>query len=100
VQVRVEDRLIADGDMVVARLALRGTHTGLFAGQPATGRVAAWSSIRIYRVADGMVVETWAMQDRLRLLQQLGAVPAVIDVNWAAGPPRQPTAAPASDGPA
>lgn len=89
--VTVEDDLIADGDRVVARLRLRGRHDGPFAGRPATGMVASWGSIRIYRVADGRVVETWAMQDRLGLLQQLGAVPQGQAVNWAGGgPPRSP----------
>ena len=91
-QVTVEDDLIADGDKVVARLQLRGTHSGPFAGRPATGTEARWGSIRIYRVADGKVVETWAMQDRLGLLQQLGAVPSGSEVNWAGGePPRART---------
>jgi predicted ester cyclase len=84
-QVTVEDDLIAEADRVVARLLLRGTHSGPFAGRPATGEVVAWGSIRIYRVRDGRVVETWAMQDRLGLLQQLGAVLPVEGVNWAGG---------------
>jgi hypothetical protein len=36
-QVTVEDDLIAEGDMVVARVTLMGTCTGPFAGQPASG---------------------------------------------------------------
>ena len=31
------------------------------------------------------VVETWAMQDRLGLLQQLGAISELQPVNWAGG---------------
>lgn len=86
-QVKVEDDLIAEADKVVARLTLMGTHKGTFAGRPGTGQLASWSSIRIYRVADGKVVQTWAMQDRLSLLQQLGAMPALEPVNWAGGEP-------------
>jgi predicted ester cyclase len=84
-QVTIEDDLIAEGDMVVARLTLRGTHTGPFAGRDASGRLVRWSSIRIYRMADHQVVQTWAMQDRLGLLQQLGALPELELVNWAGG---------------
>lgn len=87
-QVTIEDGLIAEADMVVARLTLTGTHNGPFAGRPATGQPASWSSIRIYRVTDGKVVQTWAMQDRLGLLQQLGAMPTSESVNWAGGAPR------------
>lgn len=84
-KVRVEGDLIAEGDLVAARLTLHGTHTGPFAGQPATGRAISWSSIRIYRLTDGKVVETWAMQDRLSLLEQVGAIPTPTTVNWAGG---------------
>ena len=84
-QVTIEDQLIAEADMVVARLTLMGTHTGPFAGRPGSGHLACWSSIRIYRVADGKVVQTWAMQDRLGLLQQVGAISAPEPVNWAGG---------------
>jgi predicted ester cyclase len=83
--VTIEDKLIAEDDMVVARLTLTGTHTGPFAGQPGGGQRVRWSSIRIYRIADGKVVETWAMQDRLGLLQQLDAIAAREAVNWAGG---------------
>ena len=83
-QVRIEDELIAEGDLVVARHTLTGTHTGPFAGRDASGRFARWSSIRIYRIDGGKVVQTWAMQDRLGL-QQLGALPELEPVNWAGG---------------
>jgi ketosteroid isomerase-like protein len=56
-----------------------------FAGQAATGRVVSWSSILIYRVRDGKAVQTWAMQDRLALLRQVGAIAEPVAVNWAGG---------------
>lgn len=83
-QVAIED-LIAEDDKVVARLLATATNTGPFAGQPPTGRSVTIRSIRIYRLADGKVVETWAMQDRLGLMEQLGLVPPTGSVNWAAG---------------
>ena len=88
-EVTIEDDLIAEGDMVVARLTLMGTHTGLFAGRGGSGHLVCWSSIRIYRVVGGKVVETWAMQDRLGLLQQLGAISELQPVNWAGGNQRR-----------
>lgn len=84
VQLRIED-LIAEGDKVVARLVGTGTNTGPFAGQPPTGKQVTLSSFRIYRLAEGKVVETWAMQDRLGLMEQLGLVQSPGSVNWAAG---------------
>ncbi|MBF6331897.1 ester cyclase [Nocardia transvalensis] len=69
--VRIDD-MIAEGDRVVVRLWFTGTHDGQFQGLPATGRHVEFGAIRIYRLADGQVTETWAYQDAAGLLQQLG----------------------------
>jgi predicted ester cyclase len=84
-QVTIED-LIAEGDKVVARLRASATNTGPFAGQPPTGRQVEIRSIRIYQIANQKFVDTWAIQDRLGLMEQLGLVKSAGgDVNWAAG---------------
>ena len=71
------DDLIAEGDRVVARFTMTGTHTGAeFLGLPASGRKINVSGISIFRLADGKIVEHWANEDALGLLQQLGAMPA------------------------
>lgn len=67
----VED-LVAEGDQVVGRFTFRGTHTGDFAGIPATGKEVCWHQIYWYKIADGKIVEYWGEQDLLGLLQQLG----------------------------
>jgi len=85
VQVTIDD-LIAEGDKVVARLSVNGTNTGPFAGKPASGNKIKFQSIRIFRIADNKIVETWAMQDRLGLMEQVGLMQSAGgDVNWAAG---------------
>lgn len=66
---------ISDGDRLVLRYALRGTHTGEFAGMPPTGRPVDVTSVIIYRFADGKVAETWWHQDTFSVLQQLGVIP-------------------------
>jgi uncharacterized protein YhfF/predicted ester cyclase len=63
--------LIAEGDKVVARMTFHGTHRGPFRGIAATGRQVRFTAIRVYRIADGKIVETWANQDALGLLGQL-----------------------------
>jgi len=75
--------LFGEGDKVVARLFMEGTNSGSFAGQPPTGKKIEFSSIRIYRIEQNKVVESWAMQDQLGLLKQLGFARTVGDVNWA-----------------
>src|SRR5919202_553510 len=70
----VED-LIAEGEKVVGRFTMRGTHSGEFMGVPATGRSVTMSGIDIVRVEGGKIVEFWYGEHLLELMQQLGAVP-------------------------
>lgn len=71
----IED-MIAEGDTVVVRHTLRGTHKGDFMGIPPTGKQATVTGITITRIANGKGVETWADGDDLGLMQQLGVIPA------------------------
>ncbi len=70
----VED-IVAVGDRVVVRLIDFGTHTGNFAGLPATGNAVRFSVIAINRLENGKIAETWITADFPTLLQQLGSVP-------------------------
>jgi predicted ester cyclase len=78
---------IAERDFVVVRVAVSGTHDSAdFAGVPPSDKKLRWESIRIFRLEDGKIAETWAMQDRLGLMEQLGAVESRAgEVTWAAG---------------
>jgi steroid delta-isomerase-like uncharacterized protein len=67
---------IAEGDSVVSRWTLTGTHQGVFQGIPPTGRPVRFSGIEFNRVVDGRLVEHRSMFDNLALLQQIGAMPA------------------------
>lgn len=69
----IED-LIAEGDKVVARVTVRGTHQGDFLGIPSTGKQATMTEIQIVRVAFGQIVDMWANVDLLGMLQQLGVL--------------------------
>jgi predicted ester cyclase len=71
------EELLADGDIVVARFTIHGTHTGAFQGLPTTGAAATASGIAIYRLAGGKIVEQWLEYDRLGMLQQIGVIPAL-----------------------
>lgn len=65
------EALIAEDDMVVRRDRATGTHQGGFMGVEATGE-AVVEGIHIHRVEDGQLVESWAQNDMLGLMQQLG----------------------------
>ena len=66
------DDIIAEGDKVVARWTLHGTHQGDVESPlgriPPTGKQVAFSGMHIFRIADGKIVERWAEADMLGLL--------------------------------
>jgi predicted ester cyclase len=74
-RITAED-VIAEGDKVVARFTMRGTHRGEFMGIGPTGESISVTGIDIVRVVGGKAVEHWGQTDALGLLQQLGAIPA------------------------
>ena len=71
----VED-VIAEGDKVVTRVTIRGTHQGEVDefGLP-TGRQVEVKGITISRFEGGKIVEDWDSYDNLSIMQQLGLVP-------------------------
>ena len=73
----VVEELIAEGDKVVSRVTVRGTHRGDFMGIPPTGKQIRWTAIAIDRIKDGKFVEGWANTDDLGLMQQLGVIPQI-----------------------
>ena len=70
----IED-MIAEGDKVVYRYSVRGTHQKDFMGIAATGKQISFTGIHIYRVADGKLQEEWENWDTLGLMRQLGVIP-------------------------
>ena len=73
--VAVED-VIAEGDKVVCRNTVTGTHRGEFRGLSPTGKSVRYSEIFIFRFVDGRIAEIWGVVDVLSQLRQLGAIPA------------------------
>ena len=73
--VSVEDAIV-QGDKVVTRYTVRGTHQGeIEEFGPPTGRQVELEGITIHRIEDGKIVEEWERYDNLGILQQLGLVP-------------------------
>ncbi len=72
-------RVVAQGDLVVVHLTMRGRHVAstmpLLAELTPTGDAVAWEFIHIWRVADGSIVEHWACRDDVGLLAQVGGWP-------------------------
>jgi predicted ester cyclase len=63
------DDLIAEGDRVVVRWRLLGTHEGSFQGIAPTGRAIELKGIAIYRVDGGKLMERWVVSDLHGLLE-------------------------------
>jgi ketosteroid isomerase-like protein len=66
-------QLIAEGDTVVARLIVRGTHTGFHPRMPEpTGRSCEVEQIWVMTLHEGKIAEIRAVSDRLGMFLQLG----------------------------
>jgi steroid delta-isomerase-like uncharacterized protein len=68
------EEIVAEGDLVVTRWTVRGTHTGEWRGIAPTGKPVTITGITIHRVVDGKIVEAWAEEDWLGVMQQIGAM--------------------------
>jgi steroid delta-isomerase-like uncharacterized protein len=73
IHVAVED-MIAEGDRVVFRNTVTGTHLGEYRGLPPTGRSVTYDEIFIVRFANGRVVEVRGVVDVLSQMRQLGMI--------------------------
>ena len=69
------DDMICEGDTVMHRQTMRGTHLGEFFGIAPTGVKVTHRGCHLWRVKDGKLVEHHATNDDLGMLQQLGAIP-------------------------
>jgi steroid delta-isomerase-like uncharacterized protein len=67
--------MLADEDLVSARVTATGTHEGEFLGIPASGRRIEVQIFDMLRIRDGQVTEHWGIMDAMTMMQQLGAIP-------------------------
>jgi len=70
----IEDQ-IAEGDKVVTRWSVQGTHHGRFQGHSPTGKQMRVTGIAIDRIVGGKVVEGWMEMDTHGQMHQLGLIP-------------------------
>jgi steroid delta-isomerase-like uncharacterized protein len=67
--------VIAEGELVAARVTYTGTHQGEFVGIPATGEKTTTSGVDFFRMQDGRQAEHWGGPDMFSFLMQLGVMP-------------------------
>lgn len=75
-RVTVVDQL-GDGDRVVTRWKMEGTQSNRLMGIEASHRFMTTEGIRIDRIANGKIVETWNQWDAIGMLRQIGALPTL-----------------------
>jgi steroid delta-isomerase-like uncharacterized protein len=70
------EELIAEGDKVVEKDMVTGTHQGEYNGLPPTGKSVSCNEIFIMRFVNGRIAEIWGVVDVFSQLRQLGMVQA------------------------
>nr|MDQ3045881.1 ester cyclase [Chloroflexota bacterium] len=78
------DEMIAEGDTVIARVTLSGTHTAPFFGVQPSGQPVSAEGVETFRIAGGRIVESWSLFGSL-----VSLTPGITPVT-----PQPPTPAP------
>lgn len=65
--------VVVEGDLVAVRQVTTGTHQGNSLGVAATGTELSFAAFDMYRVKDGLLVQSWHVEDLLSALEQIGA---------------------------
>ena len=65
------DDLIAEGDRVVVRWRLLGTHKGSYRDIAPTGKMITLKGIAIYRMENSKLAERWVVTDLYGLLEEM-----------------------------
>jgi steroid delta-isomerase-like uncharacterized protein len=68
------EEMVAEGDAVVARWTMTGTHQGPFLGMAPTGRTIRVGGMSLDHLKDGVLVAGFDGWDNLGLRQQLGLI--------------------------
>jgi len=64
------------GDRTYVHLHIKGTNTGPWAAMPATGKAMDVLGADVLRFENGKVAEHWGYTEEMKMMQQLGLMPA------------------------
>jgi len=65
------EALVAEQEIVVYRVTLKGTQGGEFMGIAPTGRHVEETGLGMYRLSNGKIIEHWAGLDEMGMIRQL-----------------------------
>ena len=68
--------LVAEGDLVNYHMQVTGKQIAPFGGMPASNKDISVETIGIVRMENGKVAEEWEIFEEMKMLQQIGAMPA------------------------
>ena len=66
------ENIFASNDFVVAQLKYTGTHKNRFMEIESTGNKIEYKGIFIFKMTDGKISESWAIEDDLTMMTQIG----------------------------
>lgn len=66
------DETVSEGDKLVVYWTITGTHRGELFGVPTTNHKVTLSGVTMNQIADGKILESTVIWDRLGLMKQLG----------------------------
>jgi predicted SnoaL-like aldol condensation-catalyzing enzyme len=69
------ENLVVDGDKASCWMCVEGTHSGTFFGVAETGKRITIKTADTFRIANGQIVEHWAIWDPTDYLEQMGVLP-------------------------
>ncbi len=67
--------MIGEGDWIMARITMSGTHKGTLYGIPSTGKKIDAGGMVACRLVGGKFAEVWTYMDLLGIMQQMGIIP-------------------------
>jgi predicted ester cyclase len=68
--------VFSHADTVVAETTISGTNSGPMMGMPPTNKQLHIDDIDVVRIVDGKAVEHWGFAEEMKMMQQLGLMPA------------------------
>ena len=84
------DELIAEDDIVVARLTAHARQSGEFMGLPPSNKEYTAPEMHQFTIKNGRIAEHWAVVDFMSIMKQLGALPEQKQGKAGAAPAARP----------
>ncbi len=72
------DEITAEGNRVVVRIRVKGSHEGELNGISPTHRKVDFPSVISYEIENGKIVHHWLIADQMMLMEQLGVMNAPV----------------------